>query len=84
MMAGMKTTIKVDTTTRDKLAAVADGRSMDQAINDLIWEHELARSLAEFDADPGAAAEARAEARQIAEATVADGLDDVPAWEHGA
>jgi hypothetical protein len=76
------TTIKVKTTTRDKLAALAaaTGSTLDEALQTLIWEHECDQALRRLDADPAMLAEYRAEAGAIAEATVADGLNGEPAW----
>lgn len=64
-----RTTIAVDTSTRDALAAVAQQSkiSMDEALRTMILSYQCQQALERLDADPEALAEYRAEAQAWAE-----------------
>ncbi|WP_020522932.1 hypothetical protein [Catelliglobosispora koreensis] len=67
----MQTSIRVDQTSRDALAKIANdemgGVSMDDALKVLLFEHASLAAIAALEADPAALAEYRAEAREWAE-----------------
>lgn len=68
-----RTTIAVETTTRDALTAVAaklGSTSMDDTLRSLLWEHDCNEALARLDADPETLAAYRDEAQKLAEADV--------------
>jgi hypothetical protein len=70
-----RTTIAVDSATRDALTAVAKrpggNASLDDALRSLLWEHECRESLARLDADPQLREDYRRESQEWAELDVA-------------
>jgi hypothetical protein len=74
MLASMaRTTIAVETATRDALMALCasmGSASMDEAVRVLIFEHECAEALSRLDADPAALADYRAAGESLAEVDV--------------
>lgn len=68
-----RTTIAVESATRDRLAGRAKamgGVSLDEALQALLFEHECAEALARLDADPAQLRDYREQARAWAELDV--------------
>ena len=68
-----RTTIAVESATRDRLAGRAKamgGVSLDEALQALLFEHECAEALTRLDADPAQLQKYRAEAQAWAELDV--------------
>lgn len=67
-----QTTIRVDTAQREALARIAaeHNESQDAALRRLIWEHDVAASLARLEADPEALADYQAETDALGNAAV--------------
>lgn len=67
----MQTSIRVDQTSRDALAKIANdemgGVSMDDALKVLLFEHASIAAIAALEADPATLAEYRVEAHEWAE-----------------
>lgn len=82
-----RTTIAVETATRDRLAGRAKamgGVSLDEALRALLFEHECAEAFARLDADPEQLESYRREAQAWAELDIQIVEQSAPASSRGS